>query len=343
MILSTLQFVPAPGVKRDPRFDGRFFIGVLTTRIYCRPICPARSPKEENVRYFASAAAAAEAGLRPCLRCRPECSPGTPAWLGTSATVSRALRLITESNLAPENGNGGMEALAARLGIGPRHLRRLFLQHLGASPVDRRPNAPPSLRQETSRRDPSAHACIGLASGFGSIRRFNATFLKTYGRSPTQLRQLGKKARHASQQPISFSTSLPYTFLLGSLFQFLAPRAIPGVELVEGAAYRRMLLLQLKPDRSKPRSCLTPSLSICRFNIRNPGSFSIVERARSLFDFSADPPNSPIFATTRCWAGESPPGPEFVFPAAGMVLSLRFAPSSVNRSPFVARPRWPGA
>ena len=115
----------------DPRFDGRFFIGVLTTRIYCRPICPARPPKEENVRYFPTAAAAAEAGLRPCLRCRPECSPGTPAWLGTSATVSRALRLITESALE----DGGMDALAARLGIGSRHLRRLFLKHLGASPI----------------------------------------------------------------------------------------------------------------------------------------------------------------------------------------------------------------
>src|SRR5438309_11067922 len=115
---------------RDPRFDGRFFIGVLSTRIYCRPICPARSPKEENVRYFASAAAAAEAGFRPCLRCRPECSPGTPAWLGTSSTVSRALRLISESALEDR----GIEPLAGRLGVGSRHLRRLFLQHLGATP-----------------------------------------------------------------------------------------------------------------------------------------------------------------------------------------------------------------
>src|ERR1700736_2622753 len=118
-------------LARDPRFDGRFFVGVLTTGIYCRPICPARSPKEENVRYFPTAAAAAEAGLRPCLRCRPETAPGTPALAGTSAAVSRALLLISESAL----GDGGVEALAARLGIGPRHLRRLFLQHLGASPV----------------------------------------------------------------------------------------------------------------------------------------------------------------------------------------------------------------
>ena len=101
-------------LTRDARFDGQFFIGVLTTRIYCRPICPARPPKEENVRYFQTAAAAYEAGLRPCLRCRPECAPGSPAWLGTSATVSRALRLISENEL----GDGGIDVLAGRLGIG---------------------------------------------------------------------------------------------------------------------------------------------------------------------------------------------------------------------------------
>src|SRR5260370_11587819 len=118
-------------VSRDPRFDGRFFIGVTSTGIYCRPMCPAPSPKERNVRYFPSAAAAGEAGYRPCLRCRPEASPGTPAWVGTSTTVSRALRLISEIALEEEN----VDAFAARLGIGGRQLRRLFVQHLGASPT----------------------------------------------------------------------------------------------------------------------------------------------------------------------------------------------------------------
>src|SRR6266699_5230833 len=117
-------------LSRDPRFDGKFFIGVIGSRVYCRPICPAPTAKEKNVRYFATAAAAAEAGFRPCLRCRPECSPGTPAWLGTPSTVSRALRLIAESGLE----DGGVEGLAERLGVGSRHLRRLFLRHLGATP-----------------------------------------------------------------------------------------------------------------------------------------------------------------------------------------------------------------
>ena len=118
-------------LSRDSRFDGKFFIGVLSTRIYCRPICPVPTVKEKHIRYFPTAAAAAEAGFRPCLRCRPECSPGTPAWFGTSNTVSRALRLIEESGLEED---GGIEGIAERLGVSSRHLRRLFIQHLGASP-----------------------------------------------------------------------------------------------------------------------------------------------------------------------------------------------------------------
>jgi AraC family transcriptional regulator of adaptative response / DNA-3-methyladenine glycosylase II len=118
-------------LSRDPRFDGKFFIGVVGSMVYCRPICPAPTAKEKNCRYFPSAAAAAQAGFRPCLRCRPESSPGTPAWLGTSNTVSRALRLIGESGLE----DGGVEVLAERLGVGSRHLRRLFLRHLGATPI----------------------------------------------------------------------------------------------------------------------------------------------------------------------------------------------------------------
>src|SRR5262249_16118736 len=117
--------------SRDPRWDGRFFIAVTTTRVYCRPACPARTAKDEHVRYFPSAAATEAAGFRPCLRCRPEASPGTPAWLGSSSVVSRALRLIAEGALDGDR----VEGLAERLGVTGRHLRRLFLQHLGASPL----------------------------------------------------------------------------------------------------------------------------------------------------------------------------------------------------------------
>src|SRR5437016_4895203 len=187
-------------LSRDARFDGKFFIGVLSSGVYCRPICPARTPKEKNVRYFASAAAAAEAGFRPCLRCRPECSPGTPAWLGTSATVSRALRLISESALE----DGGVESLAERLGIGSRHLRRLFLKHLGASPIavaqTRRLHFAKKLIDETTL--PMRE--IALASGFGSIRRFNDTFSKTYHRAPTYLRHLARRAPAREEHEYEF-------------------------------------------------------------------------------------------------------------------------------------------
>src|SRR5262245_55882541 len=116
-------------LARDRRFDGRFFVGVRTTGIYCRPICPARKPLLKNVSFYSTAAAAETAGFRPCQRCRPETAPGTPAWMGPSATVARALRLIRAGE-----GGGSVEALAAKLGIGERRLRQLFAEHVGASP-----------------------------------------------------------------------------------------------------------------------------------------------------------------------------------------------------------------
>src|SRR6202008_2831951 len=118
-------------VSRDPRFDGKFFIAVTSTGIYCRPICPSRYEKRAHVGFLRSPAAAEAAGFRPCLRCRPEAAPGTPAWLGTAAVVRRALRLIEGGALDQDS----VETLAARLGIGPRHLLRLFVRHVGASPL----------------------------------------------------------------------------------------------------------------------------------------------------------------------------------------------------------------
>src|SRR5262249_53584044 len=175
--------------SRDARFDGRFFIAVTTTGIYCRPICPARAPKDANVRYFPTAAAAEAAGFRPCLRCRPEASPGTPAWLGTSSLVSRALRLIGDGAL----DDAGVDALADRLGITARHLRRLFLQHLGATPLDvaqtRRIHFAKKLLDETSL---AVHQ-VAFAAGFRSLRRFNSQIRNTFLRTPTELRRLARK------------------------------------------------------------------------------------------------------------------------------------------------------
>src|SRR6185503_42889 len=150
---------------RDARFDGRLFVGVTSTGVYCRPICPARTPKVENCRFFASAAAAQEAGFRPCLRCRPETAPDLASWRGTSNTVSRALALIADGAL--DGGEAGVDALAERLGVGGRQLRRLFRQHLGAAPVSvaqtRRVLFAKQLIQET--RMPMTE--VALAAGYG--------------------------------------------------------------------------------------------------------------------------------------------------------------------------------
>lgn len=155
--------------SRDPRFDGKFFIAVTSTKIYCRSICPVRSPRPENVRYYATAAAASDAGYRPCLRCRPEAAPGTAGWLGTQAVVRRALRLIDHGALDAAS----VDTLASRLGISPRHLDRLFAQHVGASPVavamTRRLHFAKRLLDDT--RLPITQ--IALAAGFRSLRRFN--------------------------------------------------------------------------------------------------------------------------------------------------------------------------
>src|SRR3984885_5231845 len=182
-------------LTRDPRFDGKFFIGVVGSGVYCRSICPAPTAKEKNCRYFPTAAAAAEAGFRPCLRCRPECSPGTPAWPGTSNPVSRALRLIGESGIE----DGGIENLAERVGVGSRHLRRLFIRHLGAAPSavaqTRRLHFAKKLIDET--RLPMSQ--VAIAAGYGCVRRFNAAIQKTYRRTPTHIRKLARPGAHAGQ------------------------------------------------------------------------------------------------------------------------------------------------
>lgn len=276
-------------LSRDARFDGRFFIAVVTTGVYCRPICPVRPPKAQNVRFMRSAAAAEEAGFRPCLRCRPEASPGTPAWLGTSASVSRALRLIGDGAL----DEGSVEELAAKLGIGARHLHRLFLRHLGASPVavaqTRRLHFAKKLLDETD----LPMLDVALSSGFGSVRRFNSVVRATYDRSPSELRAASKGRRVlAPRSGEGFRVRLPFRAPLDwdSLIDFLSLRAIPGVECVDADRYRRSIALDgavgvLEVSPVPGEDCL----SLC---VRMPGSQSLLrvaERVRRTFDLGADP------------------------------------------------------
>jgi AraC family transcriptional regulator of adaptative response / DNA-3-methyladenine glycosylase II len=270
---------------RDARFDGRFFTAVRSTGVYCRPICPAPTPKRKNCLFVPCAAAAAELGFRPCLRCRPEASPGTPAWLGTSTTVSRALRLISEGAL----DRGGVGELAARLGVGDRQLRRLFLRHLGASPVavgqTRRVLFAKKLIDETS----LSMAQVALSSGFSSIRRFNDVIQKTYGVPPRALRRRSSADRSRARD-ITLKLAYRPPFDWTAIIRFLAARAIPGVESVSPAAYRRTLsvggregLLAVFPDRDAHRL-------VAHIRLDDPMPLQqISERIRRLFDLGADP------------------------------------------------------
>lgn len=224
-------------MARDARFDGRFYIGSKTTRVYCRPVCPVRPCKPENVIFFPSAAAASEAGFRPCLRCRPEAAPGTPAWAGTSATVSRALRLLDDGAL----DDGDVESLAARLGVGTRHLRRLFLRHLGAPPVavaqTRRILFAKKLLNETR----LGMAAVSESAGFGSVRRLNEVFRRVYGRTPRELRVNGKAVAGASGTGLCLQLPFRPPFDWDAAVDFLRLRATPGVEQVENGVYRRTI------------------------------------------------------------------------------------------------------
>ncbi len=269
-------------LSRDARFDGRFFVGVKTTGIYCRPVCPANAPKSKNVTFYQTAAAAGEAGYRPCLRCRPECAPGTPAWQGTSTTVQRGLRLIADGAL----DDGDIECLSNRLGVTSRHLRRLFSKHLGASPVavahTQRLHFAKRLIDQTT----LPMADIAVASGFGSTRRFNDAFRKTYERTPRELRQ-----RRADIKPSAGLTmQLPYRppFELQHLLNFFSARAIPGVEVVHDNRYLRSVTI----DGVKGIIDLHDGGDSVLLTVHGVGTRSllpIIQRVRGLFDLDASP------------------------------------------------------
>jgi AraC family transcriptional regulator, regulatory protein of adaptative response / DNA-3-methyladenine glycosylase II len=272
--------------SRDRRFDGLLFVGVTSTGIYCRPVCPARTAKLENCRFFGSAAAAQEAGFRPCLRCRPETAPDLASWRGTSNTVSRALALIADGAL---DGDASVEALAERLGIGERHLRRLFVQHLGASPIavaqTRRVLFAKQLIHET--KMPMTE--VALAAGFGSIRRFNEIFLGLFHRPPSALRR--KTSSNSSSPEAGVSLRLRYRppYDWDSILGYLRARAISGVEVVENGSYLRTIGMDGFTG-SVEVTHLPERQSLC-VTIRFPRVQSlpaIIGRVRRVFDLGAD-------------------------------------------------------
>ncbi len=271
-------------MSRDARFDGKFFIAVTSTGIYCRSICPARTSKRSNIHYYPTAAAAAAAGFRPCLRCRPEAAPGTPAWLGTSAVVRRALRLIDDGALDRDS----VEQMAARLGIGARHLHRLFVQHVGAPPIEvaqtRRLHFAKRLLDETD----LSITEIALAAGFGSLRRFNSSFHATYGRPPRELRRQRRPGSAENDVVLKLAFRPPYDW--EQVRDFLAARAVPGVEQVDDLGYARIVpaggagvVICVRPLAEEPALEL-------RVRGADPGAlFQIVATARRVFDLAADP------------------------------------------------------
>ena len=271
---------------RDARFDGRFFTAVKTTGTYCRPVCPARTPRSENVTFYPTAAAAQEAGFRPCLRCRPETAPDKGAWRGTSNTVTRALALIELGAL----DEGSVDALAGRLGVGERQLRRLCRQHLGASPIavaqTRRVLLAKQLIHETSL--PMAE--VAFASGFGSIRRFNETFLALYGRAPFTLRRgRGPEIPAGPGGEISLLLRYQPPYDWPSMLEFLRLRAVPGIERVGESCYSRTIQLG---DRQGAVSVRPDARNALRARIRFPKLSAlpgIIARLRRVFDLAADP------------------------------------------------------
>ncbi len=270
---------------RDTRFDGRVFVGVTSTGIYCRPICPAPAPKQKNCRFYPSAAAAQEAGFRPCLRCRPEISPDVAAWRGTSNTVSRALAKIAQGALDCDGAN--VNAFAEQLGVGERQLRRLFEQHLGASPIQvaqtRRILFAKQLIQDTQL--PMTE--IAGAAGFGSIRRFNDAFAKLFRRTPTELRA----PRNRNAAPVTSSVTLrlgyrpPYDW--DAMIAFLEGHSVPGVEAVWNGRYARTLEIGGHVGSVE----IGPGKNYLEATIRFPelkSLLAIVARLRRLLDLDAD-------------------------------------------------------
>ncbi|MCW8127994.1 DNA-3-methyladenine glycosylase 2 [Microbulbifer halophilus] len=286
-------------LARDRRFDGRFYTAVRTTGIFCRPICPARPPLERNVTYFSTAVEAASAGYRPCLRCRPDAAPGSPAWGLVSTTVERALKLMRSEREAQS-----IETLADRLGVSSRYLRRLFAEHLGIGPLAvwqaERALFAFGLLQDTN----LPIAGIAHEAGFNSLRRFNSVFKQIYRRTPSDVRREGVGRREACEREPrpgdpdagahSHSATRLYLhyrppFHWPQLLAFFRARALAGVEQVAGETYRRSFavdgvhgLLQVADDADNKRLIVDVS------GEGGAALYVINQRLRRLFDLDAD-------------------------------------------------------
>ncbi len=271
--------------SRDARFDGVFFIGVTSTGIYCRPSCPAVTPKRENVRFYRSAAEAQAAGFRACRRCRPDVAPGSPEWNVRADLAGRAMRLIADGTVERE----GVSGLAARLGYSERQIHRTLVDEVGAGPLRlaraQRSHTARILLETTDL--PVTEVCY--ASGFASVRQFNDTMRAIYASPPSELRARAKSRPNRAPVPGAINLRLAYRRPadLGGVLDFLAMRAIPGVEEVEGRTYRRSLVLPHATGIVE----LTPADGYLAVTLRLSDHRDLgaaVARCRRLFDLDAD-------------------------------------------------------
>ena len=269
-------------LSRDRRFDGVFYTGVLTTGIFCRPSCPAVTPKRENVRFFPTAAAAVAAGLRACKRCRPDTTPGSPEWDVRADVAGRAMRLVNDGVVERECVPG----LARRLGYSERQLNRLLTTELGAGPLAlaraRRAQTARILAETTA----MPLSDVAFAAGFASVRQFNDTMRETYGVAPSALRARRRPAPSNGDVEVRLAAREPFDG--DALLDFLAPRCVPGVEEVADGTYRRTLRLPHGPGVV----ALTPGPDSVRCALRLTSLADLpvaVERSRRLFDLDADP------------------------------------------------------
>lgn len=271
--------------SRDQRFDGWFYTGVTSTGIYCRPSCPAITPKRENVRFFPSAAAAQEAGLRACRRCRPDATPGSPHWDVRADVVGRAMRLIADGVV----DRSGVPGLAAQLGYTERHLHRMLRTELGAGPLAlaraQRAQTARTLIETTD----LGMAEVAFAAGFGSVRQFNDTVREVYAVAPSALRAV-RSRRTNPAGPGTITVRLAYRppLHVGALLDFLAPRALPGVDEVRAGTYHRGLRL----PHGTGEAALTPTDRHVEATLRLSDLRDLapaVARCRRLLDLDADP------------------------------------------------------
>lgn len=275
--------------EKDARFDGWFYTGVTSTGIYCRPSCPARTPKQSNMRFYATAAAAQAAGFRACKRCRPNASPGSPEWDLRADAVGRAMRLIADGVVDRE----GVAGLAGRLGFSERHVHRMLVGVVGAGPLaiaraSRAQNARVLL--ETTGL---TAIDIAFASGFSSVRQFNSTMQEIFAATPSQLRSVPRASRAARGSGVELTLRARQPFDFEMLRAFLEHRAVAGVEYVDGERYLRSLMLPHGTGVVELRAAKGGVLA--RFDLTDLRDLgAATERVRRLCDLDADPIASDI-------------------------------------------------